>query len=238
MALRIVLKMINEMANRHGKYIEPLISLTVDFYVRLFIRVKNGPAVCHQSLLKYSHVYQCNDCESFYLQPMGREIHQTIVKDEATGKTKKYKHAGKAQKKAEDKEEIKNGKEEEQKNPNKETMKVGLGRAMTPACCNVCGGQLFIGGPIWNRPIHNVEFAQRVLKTVKEQKEVKLGTSPRIKALMTGIIDEQPLEHIPLSFNYNSVCSSIKTANPEKSRFVYALNKLGYKAIQTYYSAE
>ena len=57
MALRIVLKMINEMANRHGKYIEPLISLTVDFYIRLFIRVKNGPAVCHKSLLKYSHVH-------------------------------------------------------------------------------------------------------------------------------------------------------------------------------------
>ena len=55
---------------------------------------------------------------------------------------------------------------------------------------------------------------------------------------MTGIIDEQPLEHIPLSFNYNSVCSSIKTMNPEKSRFIYALNKLGYKATQTYYSAE
>ena len=173
---------------------------------------------------------------------MGREIHQTLVKDEKTGKIKKYKHAGKpqgkAQQKAEEKEELKKGNEEEEKNPNKETMKVGLGRVETPKCCNVCDGQLFIGGPIWNRPIHNVEFAQRVLKTVKEQKEVKLGTSPRIKALMTGIIDEQPLEHIPLSFNYNSVCSSIKGANPEKKHFVYAVNKLGYKAIQTYYSAE
>ena len=27
-------------------------------------------------------------------------------------------------------------------------------------------------------------------------------------------------------------------ANPEKKHFVYAVNKLGYKAIQTYYSAE
>lgn len=41
-ALRAVLHMINEMANRQGRYIEPLLSLTVDFYVRLFIRVRNG----------------------------------------------------------------------------------------------------------------------------------------------------------------------------------------------------
>ena len=42
-ALRMVLYMINSMANKHGKRVEPLISLTVDFYVRLFIRVKAAP---------------------------------------------------------------------------------------------------------------------------------------------------------------------------------------------------
>jgi tRNA G26 N,N-dimethylase Trm1 len=42
MALRIVLRMISEIANRQQKYIEPMMSLTVDFYVRLFIRVKEG----------------------------------------------------------------------------------------------------------------------------------------------------------------------------------------------------
>ncbi len=57
MALRIVLRMISEMANRQHKYIEPLLSLTVDFYVRLFIRVKEGPKQCHESIAKYSHVY-------------------------------------------------------------------------------------------------------------------------------------------------------------------------------------
>jgi len=46
--------MINEMANRHGKYIEPMLSLTVDFYVRLFIRVRSGLLECQRSILKYS----------------------------------------------------------------------------------------------------------------------------------------------------------------------------------------
>ena len=66
-ALRMILYTINTMANKHGKYVIPMISLTVDFYVRLFIRVKDGPAECHKSLSKYSHVYQCMYCESHWL---------------------------------------------------------------------------------------------------------------------------------------------------------------------------
>lgn len=59
MALRMILYCINTMANKHGMQIEPLLSLTVDFYVRLFIRVKVSAEQCHKSLARYSHVYQC-----------------------------------------------------------------------------------------------------------------------------------------------------------------------------------
>lgn len=34
-----------------------MLSLTVDFYVRLFIRVKEGAKPCHESLTKYSHIF-------------------------------------------------------------------------------------------------------------------------------------------------------------------------------------
>jgi tRNA (guanine26-N2/guanine27-N2)-dimethyltransferase len=74
MALRMILNMVSSMAGRHGRVIEPLLCLTVDFYVRLFIRVKDSPSGCHRNILKQSQVYQCIDCESFYLQPLGREL--------------------------------------------------------------------------------------------------------------------------------------------------------------------
>ena len=54
------------MANKQYKYIEPLISLTVDFYVRLFVRIKDGAQPCHESITKYSHVYSCLECEAYY----------------------------------------------------------------------------------------------------------------------------------------------------------------------------
>ena len=71
MALRMVLYTINTMANKHGLQIDPLLSLTVDFYIRLFIRVKRSPLECHQAITKYSNVYACIACDSFYLQRLG-----------------------------------------------------------------------------------------------------------------------------------------------------------------------
>ena len=67
MALRTVLQTINSVANRQGRAIEPLMSLTVDFYIRLFIRVKDSLATCQKSITRLSTVHQCTTCEAFYM---------------------------------------------------------------------------------------------------------------------------------------------------------------------------
>ncbi|CAD7080147.1 unnamed protein product [Hermetia illucens] len=71
MALRILLRCIEGHANRYGKYIEPLLSISADFYVRVFVRVFYGPIVCKRSLCKQAMIYQCTGCETFTLQPLG-----------------------------------------------------------------------------------------------------------------------------------------------------------------------
>lgn len=38
-ALRLVLHTISTSAARYGRYIQPLLSLSIDFYVRVFVRV-------------------------------------------------------------------------------------------------------------------------------------------------------------------------------------------------------
>ena len=116
--------------------------------------------------------------------------------------------------------------------------RVALPRVEVPACCNVCDGQLTIGGPIWNQPIHNIDFVKRLIKVVRAQEEVKLGTSKRILAILTGIIDEEPLQTYPLNYDVDFICSSLKASNPGKKAFMCAITKLGYKAVQTYYNAK
>lgn len=46
MALRILLQCIESHANRYGRYIVPLISLSADFYIRVFVRVYSGQYKC------------------------------------------------------------------------------------------------------------------------------------------------------------------------------------------------
>jgi tRNA (guanine26-N2/guanine27-N2)-dimethyltransferase len=70
MALRILLRTIESHANRYGRYIKPLLSLSIDFYVRVFVRVFTGQFQCKESSTKQSMVYQCTGCEALTLQPL------------------------------------------------------------------------------------------------------------------------------------------------------------------------
>jgi tRNA (guanine26-N2/guanine27-N2)-dimethyltransferase len=70
MSLRILLHAIDTAANRYKRYIEPWLSLSVDFYVRVFVRIHESPAEVKRSSLKRAFVYQSTQCASFYLQPL------------------------------------------------------------------------------------------------------------------------------------------------------------------------
>lgn len=73
-ALRLVLNLVATSAARYGKAIEPLLCLSIDFYVRCFIRIRQSPA-----MVKFNHsntmiVYHCPACNVVTPQPLGRYI--------------------------------------------------------------------------------------------------------------------------------------------------------------------
>ncbi|XP_037958722.1 probable tRNA (guanine(26)-N(2))-dimethyltransferase [Teleopsis dalmanni] len=72
MALRILLYSIESHANRYGKYIEPLLSVSVDFYIRIFVRVYTNQYKCKFSMSKHSFIFQCTGCHTFSLHPLGQ----------------------------------------------------------------------------------------------------------------------------------------------------------------------
>ncbi|WZY74477.1 hypothetical protein YC2023_006717 [Brassica napus] len=74
MALRILLASIESHANRYKRYIEPVLSVQMDFYVRVFVRVYTSASAMKNTPLKLSYVYQCIGCDSFHLQPVGRSL--------------------------------------------------------------------------------------------------------------------------------------------------------------------
>lgn len=70
-AIRILLRCIESHANRYGRYITPLLSISVDFYIRVFVLINSGQHECKRSSSKQSLVYQCCGCESLAFQPLG-----------------------------------------------------------------------------------------------------------------------------------------------------------------------
>lgn len=81
MALRILLRAIEARANVYGRYIEPLLSVSVDFYVRVFVRVCYGPKQCKSTTSKLALVHVCSGCASWSLQPLGEVRKQLPVKN-------------------------------------------------------------------------------------------------------------------------------------------------------------
>jgi len=72
MGLRIMLQSIESHANRYGRYIVPLLSMSIDFYIRVFVRVYTSQKMCKRTTSKLGHAFQCNGCESISVSPLGK----------------------------------------------------------------------------------------------------------------------------------------------------------------------
>jgi tRNA (guanine26-N2/guanine27-N2)-dimethyltransferase len=87
--LRLVLHAIATSAARYGLAIEPLLSLSIDFYVRLFVRVRRSPAEVKFLAGKTMIVYCCDQgCGAWKTQLLARNKEMT---DKKGGKY--YKHS-------------------------------------------------------------------------------------------------------------------------------------------------
>uniref|UniRef100_A0A914C3Q4 tRNA (guanine(26)-N(2))-dimethyltransferase n=2 Tax=Acrobeloides nanus TaxID=290746 RepID=A0A914C3Q4_9BILA len=81
-ALRILLRCIDSHANRYGRYIEPLLSVSIDFYIRVFVKIHTGQIHAKDSVTKLGHVLHCTGCQSLSTQP--------IVKKTVDGNSRKF----------------------------------------------------------------------------------------------------------------------------------------------------
>lgn len=51
-----------------------VLSVSIDFYVRVFVRVYTSPQETKNSPTKLAYVYQSKGCDSFFLQRVGRKV--------------------------------------------------------------------------------------------------------------------------------------------------------------------
>lgn len=73
MSLRILLHTIDITANKYKRYIVPWLSLSVDFYVRVFVRVFESQQEVKNSCLKRCMLYQALKTPVYHVQPLARK---------------------------------------------------------------------------------------------------------------------------------------------------------------------
>ncbi|KAJ1719263.1 RNA methyltransferase tRNA(m5U54)methyltransferase [Coemansia erecta] len=83
LALRLVVHSLQQAANKHKLFVEPLLSCSIDFYVRLFVRVHERPVLVKGVASQTGLVFHCRGCGGFATQALG-----TV--EEGKGGSKKY----------------------------------------------------------------------------------------------------------------------------------------------------
>ena len=73
-AIRILLHSIAAHAARYKRIIEPLLSVSMDFYIRVFVRVRTSAAGVKLNPSRLSYVYYSASCDSIHLVPVGRVV--------------------------------------------------------------------------------------------------------------------------------------------------------------------
>lgn len=76
MALRLLMHAVTSCASRYGREVRPLACFSIDFYVRIFVRVFDSPARVKRAATKTGVVHQCVQCDSFFVQAFG-EVSET-----------------------------------------------------------------------------------------------------------------------------------------------------------------
>ncbi|KAJ3206244.1 tRNA methyltransferase 1 [Clydaea vesicula] len=74
MGLRSLLHCIQTSASRYKKYITPLLSCSIDFYLRVFVKISLGAAETKKAVCKTSMIYHCHSCKSFTTSSLGKRI--------------------------------------------------------------------------------------------------------------------------------------------------------------------
>ncbi|SIO73218.1 tRNA (guanine-N2-)-methyltransferase [Babesia microti strain RI] len=74
LALRILLHAVSTTASKYKRVVIPLMSLSVDFYVRVFVQVVAIPEQCKELANKTGLCFHCGQCDSFTCIPIGNYI--------------------------------------------------------------------------------------------------------------------------------------------------------------------
>ena len=96
--------------------------------------------------------------------------------------------------------------------------------------CTICGSVNHVGGPIWNKNIHEVSFVKKLINLIKEKGDA-FGTKARMLGMMTVISEEIDT---PLVWSPSFMGNVLHSVTPSLIQFNSALLNAGFKVSATH----
>jgi tRNA (guanine26-N2/guanine27-N2)-dimethyltransferase len=194
--LRLILHAITTAAARYGIAVEPLLSLSIDYYARVFVRVRRSPAEVKFLGSKTAIVYGCDHgCGAWQLQFLARAVESKGKKNSTF-----YKH-GAAQ------------------GPTTSPTCDHCG-SKTHVSSNICNFAAIhtnllpqISGPMYAGPLHNPAFVERMLEMLPSLDPKTYKTLDRIEGMLETAREEMEL------FDEKNLLIKGDNSDPKQKRF-------------------
>lgn len=231
MAVRMIIMAINMAANRHGRGCEVLLGAKIDFYVRVFVRVKDSKWLAQQTHSKTVALAICSDCGTPRTQPMGR-----VKENVAVSARKRRKKESVTPQVADNDNQKKhesemNGEKKKQQHPKNVRYKPALVEKGIASDCFICGGRMQFGGPMWGGQLIGEGVAEALLKAI-ESGEGAFKAKDRVGALVTLLSEE--VKSVPMFMHLPSMCRELRVNSPPAAAIRAALAKKGYEVSQSH----
>lgn len=241
MAVRTVFGAVQAAANRHSRAVEPLLCAKIDFYVRLFFRVRDSKLLAQQTPAHMSLVFQCVECATQRLQCMGR-VRANPVSNAARKKRRRMREEDEG--KPAGKGGAKDVKLDATVSEGAEEVKIDVKNApqnvkYTPPLvtdgvtshCSICGGAMMMGGPIWNGPLIGEGVAESVMGEI-ESGVGEFKARDRVGAIVRLV--EEEVKSVPLFMHLPGMCKVLRVCPPPAASVRSVLAKKGYKVSQSH----
>ncbi|OII72153.1 dimethylguanosine tRNA methyltransferase [Cryptosporidium ubiquitum] len=195
MSLRLLLNTIITTAAKYQKSIIPLLSVSVDFYVRVFVKVKTSAIRCKDISSTTGFVLQCTNCPSFHVINFGDKVTSNKKRLRETKKSQKRNRSEqltgdfghedeKPHLNTSENEESRENNFQDKKAQNYNKFKYKAGQlninlykdSLEDLKCKECSsGKYCIGGPIYTGNLCDDDFLVEMLNECKKIEEFSIN---------------------------------------------------------------
>lgn len=233
MAVRIVFQSIQAAANRLGRAVEPVLCAQIDFYIRLFLRVRDSKRLAQNTPSTTSMVFQCNECGTQQMQPLGR-VREIPTKKSTRRKRRRRDNDADCLNDGNPDDKKQNDNENDEKEEARKFNLKYTAPLVSPnisSQCSVCGGAVTMGGPIWNGPLIGDGVADSLLADLASG-DGNFKMRPRIEALIRLLQEE--VHTVPLFMHIPSMCKTLNVSVPPSAAVRSVLTNKGYEVSQSH----